>query len=75
MDVLLKAKWAEKITPDDVAKAMHAVCQREWTAHTFVFEPATLTLRIAFGDGVKSATEVPLKEIDLKLLFEGTDRR
>jgi hypothetical protein len=71
MDLFLKTKWADKVTPDDVAKAMHAVCQKEWTAHTLVFEPATLRLMAAFGDGVKSATEMPLKEVNLKALFDG----
>jgi hypothetical protein len=71
MDLFLKTKWADKLTPDDVAKAMHVVCQKNWTAHTLVFEPATLTLKVAFGDGEKSATEMPLVEVDLKALFDG----
>jgi isopenicillin-N N-acyltransferase like protein len=70
MDVFQKTKWADKVTPDDVAKAMHAVCQKDWTAHTLVFEPATMKLKVAFGDGKKSATEMPLTEVDLKALFE-----
>jgi isopenicillin-N N-acyltransferase like protein len=70
-EIFRKTAWAAKVTPDDVAKAMHAVCQKDWTAHTLVFEPATLKLKVAFGDGKKSATDVPMKEVDLKALFEG----
>jgi hypothetical protein len=68
-EVFRKTAWANAVTPDDVAKAMHAVCQKDWTAHTLVLEPATLKLKVAFGDGQKSATEVPMTEVDLKELF------
>lgn len=70
MDLFRNATWAEKVSPDDVAKAMHGVCQRDWTAHSFVFEPAKMKLTIAFGDGKKSATETSPTEIDLKVLFD-----
>jgi hypothetical protein len=66
---------AENDTPADVVKAKHSACNEDSTGHTFVFEPATMKLKIAFGDGKKSATEMPLKEIDLKTLFERTDHR
>ena len=47
------------------------VCQKDWTAHTLVFEPASLKLKVALGDGMTSATEVPLRELDLKALLGG----
>jgi hypothetical protein len=69
-DVFAKTKWPAKMTPADVAKAMHAVNQGAATVHTWVFEPKTLNLRLAFGDGKKSATEFPLAEIDLGLFLK-----
>src|SRR5262249_53122135 len=55
--LLAQASNLEKLNVSDVAKKMHEVNQRAWTIHTFVFEPKTLMLHIAFGDGKKSATE------------------
>jgi hypothetical protein len=69
MEIFKTSKWDEKISPERVAKAMNSVCQKNMTAHSFVFEPATLKLKLAFGDGKQSATEFALKEIDLKSLF------
>jgi hypothetical protein len=69
-DLFRKATFGEKVTPDAVAKLMNTVCQGDWTAHSFVFEPATLKLRISFGDGKTTATNVEPTEIDLKAFFE-----
>jgi hypothetical protein len=69
-EVFAGTDWPAKVTPADVAKAMHAVNQGSATVHTWVFEPKTLTLRLAFGDGKTSATGRPLTEIDLAPLFK-----
>ena len=55
-----------------MANTLHAVNQGAWTAHTWVFEPKTLKLRLAFGDGKKPATEFPPTEIDLTPLLKPT---
>jgi hypothetical protein len=72
-DTFVRMKWPEKIGPGDVAKGLHAVNQKAWTAHTWVFEPKTLKLRLALGDGKTSATERPLTEIDLAPLLRPAD--
>lgn len=65
MDILAEAAKEGKLGVADVAAAMHGANQGDWTAQTMVFEPKTLRLHVAFGDGKRSATEFPLKEIDL----------
>jgi hypothetical protein len=68
-DILIKAEQMDKLGVDDVAKKMHEANQGAWTAHTMVFEPGPLKLHVAFGDGVKSATTLPLKNLDLAKLL------
>lgn len=72
-DLFAKMTWPAKVGLADVAKALHAVNQGAWTAHTWVFEPKTLKLRLAIGDGKKSATEKKLTEIDLVPLLKPAD--
>jgi hypothetical protein len=74
-DVFARMKWPAKVGPADVAKALDAVNQRAWTAHTWVFEPKTLKLRLAFGDGKTPATEKKLTEIDLTPLLKPDSER
>lgn len=50
-----------------VARRMDAVNQGAWTVQTMVFEPATLTLHVAFGKG--PATRLPLRTLDLAALL------
>lgn len=69
MGLFTKEKYGKTVSPDDVARMMNEVCQGNMTAHTFVFEPATMKLKMAFGDGKTSATKMPLRELDLKSLF------
>ncbi len=67
--VLSEALKIDKLGVADVARKMDEANQRAWTVHTMVFEPRTLKLHVAFGDGKVSATERPLQEIDLSKLF------
>jgi isopenicillin-N N-acyltransferase like protein len=69
MDLLNGALKQGKLGVKDVAAKMHEANQGAWTAHTMVFEPTALKLHVAFGDGKKSATAFPLKEIDLSKLL------
>jgi hypothetical protein len=50
-----------------VAECMDAVNQGAWTLQTMVFEPASLKLHLAFGKG--PATRLPLRTLDLPVLF------
>lgn len=69
MAIFRKKTWNDKVKAEQVKEAMNDVCQRNWTAHSLIFEPATMKLKLSFGDGEKSATEMPYREIDLKSLF------
>jgi hypothetical protein len=68
--VLLKAGQMGQLGVADVARKMHEANQGAWTAHTMVIEPRPLKIHLAFGDGKKSATEFPLREIDLGKLMK-----
>lgn len=69
-EVLAKAAGAERLGVADVARVMHDVNQGAWTAPTMVFDAKALTLHVAFGDGKTSASERPLKEVDLAALLK-----
>jgi hypothetical protein len=60
----------DRLGVEDVAGKMHEANQGAWTAHTLVLEPGPLKLHVAFGDGVRSATTFPRKEIDLSVLLK-----
>jgi isopenicillin-N N-acyltransferase-like protein len=62
-----KALAQPKFTLADVHKQMDAVNQGAYTVQTMVFEPASLKLHLAFGSTPSSA--LPLRELDLGLLF------
>lgn len=70
MTALDEAKKMDKLGVADVARKMHEANQGAWSLHTMVFEPGPLKLHVAFGDGKKSATELPLKEIDVGKLMK-----
>jgi predicted choloylglycine hydrolase len=70
LNTLSQAARMDKLGVADVAKKMHEANQGAWTAHTMVFEPESLKLHVAFGDGKKSATSFPLKSVDLKELLK-----
>jgi len=67
--ILAHARDIKTFDIAEVAKAMHQVHQGKRTAHTVVFEPRTLTMHLAFGDGVQSATAFPLHEVRLAELL------
>jgi hypothetical protein len=62
---LEKAWQIKTLSVADVAARMHAANQKADTIQTMVFEPKELVLHVAFGDGKKSATEFPLRKLDL----------
>jgi isopenicillin-N N-acyltransferase like protein len=66
-DTLLKSIDGKKFSITDLAQRLHAVNQGENTLQTMIFEPATLELHLAFGDG--PASRFPLKRIDLAPLL------
>ena len=73
-DILEKTrKNGEKLGVDEVYAELHKVNQGRFTVQAMVFEPATLTLHLAYGGG-KSATEKKLTKLELKPLLENGHR-
>ncbi|HWG45616.1 MAG TPA: C45 family peptidase [Gemmataceae bacterium] len=66
-DMLDKSREKPRLDVAEVAKQLDAVNQGADTLHTMVFEPASLRLHLAFGKGPSS--KLPLKTLDLALLF------
>lgn len=69
-DVLKKLEESDardKVGLSDVASALHAANQGEWTLQTMIFEPATLKLHLRFGEGPVTGTE--MVELDVKELI------
>ena len=64
---LEKSRDLKQFSVADVAQQMDAVSQGSRTLQTMVFEPATLTLHVAFGKG--PATKLPLKTLECGKLF------
>lgn len=58
------------ITIDHIHNKLHRVSFGSQTLQTMVFEPKTLKLHLAIGKA--PASQHPLRELDLKPLFEGT---
>jgi hypothetical protein len=71
-DALAGLRGKDKVTVADVAKKLDAANQGAATIQTMVFEPAALRLHLAVGRGPTSAK--PLRELDLKPLFEAKGR-
>jgi hypothetical protein len=69
MKVLSEVRGLAKLSVAEVARKMGEANQGAWTAHTMVFEPGPLKLHVAFGDGKRSATTFPLREVDLSALL------
>jgi isopenicillin-N N-acyltransferase-like protein len=67
--VLLKAARLKMLGVADVVKKLDEANLGAETAHALVFEPGPLKLHAAFGDGDKSATKFPFREIDLGKLL------
>ncbi len=65
MDRLAAARGWEKLGVAETHQLLQAVSQEWWTAHSMVFEPQTLKLHVSFGDGQRSATDFPLRTVDL----------
>ncbi len=66
-DVLARSGVEKPLDVAAVQKQMHRANQAEWTFQTMVFEPAALTLHLAFGKGPSSA--LPLRTLELAPLF------
>src|SRR5690606_6775119 len=56
MDRLVRAAGLEKLGVNDTYRLLQSVSQHWWTAHSMVFEPQTLKLHLAIGDGIRPAT-------------------
>lgn len=69
-DRLAQANQLKQLSVADVAKQMHAVHQKDTTVHTFVLELNTLRLHVAFGDGKRPATAMPLATIPVGALLQ-----
>lgn len=69
---LVEFKGDAKYSVDEVQRMMHSVNQGALTFQTMIFEPAELRLRVVFGPGPVS--DKPLHALDLKPLFEGTEK-
>jgi len=65
MDRLVRAAGLEKLSVNDTFRLLQSVSQHWWTAHSMVFEPQTLKLHLAIGDGLRPATAFPLRTVDL----------
>jgi hypothetical protein len=64
---LEKSREVMMLDVGQVAKRMDAANQGAWTLQTMVFEPSSLKLHLAFGKG--PATRLPLRTLDLAVLF------
>lgn len=64
---LIQARKLDHLDISDVAKKMHEVNMGRLTAHTMIFEPASLKLHLSMGNCPSSAH--PLKVLDLGPLF------
>ena len=60
-----------RIGVEDVRKRLDVVNLGELTLQTMVFEPATLKLHVAFGDG--PASRLPLRTLELAPLLKKSD--
>lgn len=67
-DRLAASLDANKFSVADIGQRLHAVNQGELTLQTMVFEPTTLRLHLAFGDG--PASRFPLQRLDLAELLK-----
>ena len=67
----LQAYWksTQSLSWRDVAGAMHKVNLGQTTTQTMVFEPKSLTLRLAIGN--RPASAGPFVSLDLATLFRG----
>ncbi len=68
--VLAGAAQLKTLGVADVSQKLSEAHQGAWTTHALVFEPATLKMHVAFGDGLRPATDFPFKEIDLQKLLK-----
>jgi hypothetical protein len=66
-ETLLSSLGHREYSVPDIAARLHAVNQGEMTLQSMVFEPATLTLHLAFGAG--PASRLPMKRLNLSELF------
>ncbi len=65
--LLEKSRKLEKLELADVARFMDAASQGDWTQQTMIFEPRTLKLHLAMGQG--PATRLPLRTLELAVWF------
>jgi isopenicillin-N N-acyltransferase-like protein len=69
-DKLMESKSLRRLAVADVAQKLDEVNQGSLTVQTMIFEPATLKLHLAIGKCPSSSQ--PMKELDLKRLFDAT---
>ncbi len=74
LDELARARGWEQLGIGETHRLLQAVSQEWWTAHSMVFEPETLKLHVAFGDGRRPATAFPLRTIDLSPWLKPANR-
>jgi len=68
LQTLEKCRLQPKMDVEDIHKSLHAVCNKNTTMQTMVFEPATLKLYLAIGTCPASAGD--LKVLELGPLFK-----
>lgn len=66
---LAKVSPRKKLGVRDVVRLLDRAHEYDWTVHALVFEPGTLKIHVAFGDGYRSATKFPFREVDLAPLL------
>jgi hypothetical protein len=66
LEAIAKSRSADKLGVAEVFTLLHEANQGAATMQTILFEPKSLTLHVAFGDGKKSATESERKTVELK---------
>jgi predicted choloylglycine hydrolase len=73
--IIDKARTAEtKLGVDEVQKYLDAANQGKNTLQTMIFEPATLTLHVAFAVGEKPSSAQKLKRLELAPWFKNGSR-
>lgn len=69
-DVIQKAtREQDSFDAKDVQIILDKTNQGNWTLHSVLFEPATLTMRLSISDGQTSATKQTYKELNLTKLL------
>ena len=70
---LWESQALARLDVPDIAQKLHEVHQGPMTLQTMVFEPAAMRLHVAIG--ASPATALPLRTLDLRVLFRGKRSR